>query len=407
MFMSIIGILVILAVAFVFCEHKKSINYRTIVGAFSIQVFFAIIALYTTIGRNFLESLANFVNGAMIAGRSGIGFMFGPLADGNIGFVFGISVLCMIIFFASLVSVLYYLKIMPLIINTIGFAIHKVLKTTRAESLSATANIFLGQTEAPLVVKPFIEHMSKSELFAVMVGGLASVAGSVLVGYASLGVNLKYLIAASFMAAPAGLLMAKIIIPETQKNTESKKLDTLSFSNDSHQPVNIIEAATSGALSGLQLVLNIGAILIAFIGLISLVDIILSWGGGLFGYNELSLKLILGYAFSPIAFIIGVPWNEAVIVGSFLGQKLVLNEFVAFISLTKHMNNLSEHSQIIATFALCGFANLSSIGILIGGIGSMAPNHKTNVAKLAVKAILAGTLANLMSATLAGLFTSI
>ena len=249
--------------------------------------------------------------------------------------------------------------------------------------------------------------MSKSELYAVMVGGLASVSGSVLVGYASLGINLKYLIAASFMAAPAGLLMAKIILPETQKNTESKKLTSLDFSNDSQKPVNMIEAATSGALAGLQLVLNIGAILIAFIGLISLVDIILSWGGSLFGYAELSLKLILGYAFSPIAFIIGVPWNEAMLVGSFLGEKLVLNEFVAFISLTKHMDTLSEHSQIITTFALCGFANFSSIGILIGGIGSMAPNQKTNVAKLALKAVLAGTLANLMSATLAGLFTSL
>jgi len=404
---SIFGILAILLIAFAFSENKKKINYRTILGALSIQILFAFIVLYIPAGKVGLEAAAKFINSGLEAGKVGLAFVFGPLANGSIGFVFGISVLGMIIFSASLISVLYYLKIMPFIINTLGYGVHKLLKTSKAESLSAVANIFVGQTEAPLVVKPFIDKMTRSELFAVMVGGLASVSGAILAGYVSIGIDLKLLLAACFMAAPAGLIMAKILVPEVEENTDTPHINEIIVNDKSNNPVNIVDAMAQGALSGLQLVLNVGAMLIAVIALVSLTDGILGWAGGLFGYSSLSLKLIFGYAFAPIAFILGVPWNEAIIVGSFLGEKIILNEFVAFISLAEKMKDLSYHSQVISTFALCGFANISSIGILVGGLGSIAPSKRNLIAKLGFKAVLGGTLANLLSAALAGLLTSL
>ncbi len=398
---GIIGIIVILLIAFLISSNKKSINYRTVIGAFSIQVLFAIFVLYVPFGQQVLGTMAQGVANAISAGKSGVEFVFGPLASGNIGFIFAVMVLAIVIFFASLISVLYYLKIMPLIINTIGYGIHKLLKTSKTESISATANIFVGQTEAPIVVKPYLNNLTKSELFAIMVGGLASVSGGVLAGYASLGIDIKYLIAASFMAAPGGLLMAKIIMPET----ETPALEIRENTEDSiRKPTNIIEAAASGASDGLHLVLNIGAMLIAFIGLVTLADIIVGYFGGLFGLKDFSFSVILGYIFSPMAFIIGVPWNEATQVGIFLGQKLIFNEFVAYVNLIKVLPDLTPKTQAIITFALCGFANISSVGILIGGLGTLAPKMRPLIAKYAVKAIAAGTLSNLMSATLAGLF---
>lgn len=402
---GLIGIASLLAIAFIFSENKKAINYRTVGGAFGIQVVFAVFVLYSDAGSRALNAAAVGVNNVIGIGKSGIEFVFGPLATFNIGFIFLINVLMLIVFFSSLISVLYYLKIMPLIINSLGWAVHKLLGTSKAESLSATANIFVGQTEAPLVVRPFLNYMTKSELFAIMVGGLASVAGSVLAGYAELGVELRYLIAASFMAAPGGLLMAKILVPQTEKPIESleelQKLDSTVKADP--KPVNVIEAAANGASAGMMLVINVTAMLIAFIGLTTLIDGILSGVGGWFNYSQLSLKLILGFLFSPIALAIGIPANEILTVGGLLGQKIVLNEFVAYIDFVGIKETLSAKSQVIITFALCGFANLSSIGILIGGLGVMAPNKKPIIAKYALKAILAGTLSNLMSATLAGM----
>lgn len=405
---GILGLFLILLAAYLLSNNKKKINYRTVIGAMIIQISFAFIVLYIPIGRAILDGMSKGVLKAIDAGKDGVGFVFGPLADGSMGFIFAVSVLAIIVFSSSLIAVLYYIRIMPLIINTLGLGIHKLLKTSRAESLSATTNIFLGQTEAPLVIKPFINFMTKSELFAVMVGGLASVAGAVLAGYASLGIEVKYLIAAAFMAAPAGLLMAKIIIPETE--TPKQTLEDLKLEGDeldSIEPSNVIEAAADGASMGLKLALNVGAMLIAFIGLVTLMNMILNGIGGFFGLEHLSFQMLLGYLFAPVSFVMGVPWSEASQVGTYLGEKVLFNEFVAYVDFAKNGVTLSEHTKVITIFALCGFANISSIGILLGGLGVMAPKQKRNIAQLAVKAVIAGTLANLFSATVAGLITNI
>ena len=408
--MSLIGMVVLLGIAVLLSKNKRAINFRTVAGAFAIQFFFGAFVLYSSFGQIVLGAMTNGVQSIIDFGNDGINFLFGGLTtNDSIGFIFAINVLPVIIYFSALISVLYYLGIMKWIINLIGGALSKILGSSRAESLSATANIFVGQTEAPLVVRPFIDSMTKSELFAVMCGGLASVAGSVLAGYANMGVPLEYLIAASFMAAPGGLLFAKIIMPET----ETPKVDLSEVNQSiSDQPVNVIDAAASGASSGLKLALNVGAMLLAFVGLIALLNGIFGGVGSVFGYDELTLELILGYIFSPLAFIIGVPWEEATTIGSFIGQKLVVNEFVAYLNFVPYLAEdtpimLSDKSKAIVSFALCGFANLSSIAILLGGLGGIAPSRRGEIAKFGLLAVAAGTLSNLMSATIAGLFLSL
>ncbi|MEI5906349.1 NupC/NupG family nucleoside CNT transporter [Bacillus spongiae] len=394
------GILVVFSIAFIFSSNRKSINLRTILGGLAIQIAFGFIVLKWDLGRKGLEWLSNRVNEIVGYANEGVNFLFGGMfAAEGIGFVFAFQVLTIVIFFSSLISVLYYLGIMQWVIKIIGGALSWVLGTSKAESLSAAANIFVGQTEAPLVVKPFLAKMTKSELFAVMVGGLASVAGSVLIGYSLLGVPLEYLLAASFMAAPAGLIIAKIMIPETETAVSS---DNLKMEKDT-DATNVIDAAAKGASTGLQLALNIGAMLLAFIALIALVNGILGGIGGLFNIEGLTLETILGYLFAPIAFAIGVPWGEAVTAGGFIGQKLVLNEFVAYSSFAPQIADLSEKTVIVISFALCGFANISSMGILLGGLGSLAPDRRPDIAKLGVRAVAAGMLASLLSASIAGM----
>ena len=402
---SLIGIFALLLLAWVFSTNRKKINWRTVGGAFVLQAGLGAFVLYTAAGKDVLNGVSGYVGNVIEYSQDGIRFLFGSLADkDNLGFIFAVQVLPVIVFFSSLIAVLYYLGIMGWIIRFIGGALQKLLNTSRPESMSATANIFVGQTEAPLVVKPFIPSMTKSELFAIMVGGLASVAGSVLAGYASVGVELKYLIAASFMAAPGGLLMAKIMVPEAE--TARQDIEDLKQSTDD-EPANVIDAAALGASSGLQLALNVGAMLLAFIGLIAMINGILGWGGSWFGHSELSLQEILGYIFAPVAYIIGVPWEEALRAGSFIGQKIVVNEFVAYLDFINYKDKLSEQTQAIVTFALCGFANLSSIAILLGGLGSMAPNRRQDIARLGLRAVLAASMANLMSAAIAGFFLAL
>ena len=408
--MSLVGMVVLIGLAVLLSKSRKDIRLRTVGGAFALQFAFGAFVLYIPFGKKILISISDAVANVIAYGNEGINFLFGDLtATFNFGFIFALRVLPVIIFFSALISVLYYVGIMKWVINILGGALSKLLGTSRTESLSATANIFVGQTEAPLVIRPFIKTMSKSELFAVMCGGLASVAGSVLAGYASMGVPLEYLIAASFMAAPGGLLFAKLIMPETEKSTAHIIQDD---DADEDAPVNIIDAAASGAGSGLKLALNVGAMLLAFVGLIALVNGIFGGIGGWFGMPELTLELILGYVFSPLAFLIGVPWHEATTVGSFIGQKLVVNEFVAYLDFMPYLAEdsvlvLSEKSKAIVAFALCGFANLSSIAILLGGLGGIAPSRRAEIAKFGLLAVAAGTLSNLMSATIAGLFLSI
>jgi CNT family concentrative nucleoside transporter len=392
-----------LLIAFALSSHRKSINWRTVGGAFAIQASVGALVLYFPPGKQFLLSLTSYVENIISYSQDGITFIFGPLGNKSMGFIFAFNVLPVIIFFSSLITVLYHLKIMNVIIRVIGGFLQYFLKTSRPESMSAAANIFVGQTEAPLVIKPYIPNLTRSELFAVMVGGLASIAGSVMAGYASMGVEIEYLLAASFMAAPGGLLMAKIIIPETEqvKNELTKKEE------QDNEYANIFDAAASGAANGLHLALNVGAMLLAFIGLIALLNGLIGWGGDFFGAEDISFQVILGYVFQPIAWTLGVPWEEANIAGSFIGQKMVVNEFVAYLDFLKYQDQLSPITQAIVIFSLCGFANFSSIAILMGGIGAMAPTRRKEIAQLGLKTVLAATLANLMSAALAGFYLSL
>ncbi len=401
---ALIGILLILGIAYAASSHKKSIDWRTVGGAFAIQLLLGAIVLYSDGGRSILEGISSSVANIIEYGEAGINFLFGSLST-DMGFVFALKVLPIIVFFSSLMAVLYYLGVMDLVVKTIGGGLAKLLRTSHPESLSATANIFVGQTEAPLVIRPFLPTMTRSELFAVMVGGLASVAGATLVGYASIGIEIKYLIAASFMAAPGGLLMAKFIMPETE--TPRNHLDDVPDEGKEKDAVNVIDAAADGAAKGMMLALNVGAMLMAFVALIALFNGIIGWLGALVGIDGLSLQLILGYLFQPVAYMLGVPWEEALQAGSFLGQKVVVNEFVAYLDFIQYKEQLSVGTQAIITFALCGFANLSSIAILLGGIGSLVPERRHEIAQLGMKAVFAATLANLLSAAIAGIFISL
>lgn len=421
--MSLVGMAALIFIAVLFSSDRRAIKLRTVIGAFIIQVLIGALVLYVPVGRKILLAMSDGVASVIGYGQKGMDFIFGGLVSdkmfevfGGGGFVFALRVLPVIVFFSSLIAVLYYLGIMQLVIKILGGGLQKLLGTSRTESLSATANIFVGQTEAPLVVRPYISGMTNSELFAVMCGGLASVAGSVLAGYAQMGVPLEYLIAASFMAAPGGLLFAKLMVPETEHFDDRR--EAMAGMAEEERPANIIDAAASGASSGMQLALNVGAMLLAFIALIALINGILSGVGGWFDYPQLSLELLLGWIFSPIAFLIGVPWSEAMTAGSFIGQKVVVNEFVAYMNFGEYLKPdaqviaaglqpLSDHTKAIISFALCGFANLSSVAILLGGLGGMAPNRRKDVARLGMKAVMAGTLSNLMSATIAGFFLAL
>ncbi|TWI57841.1 NupC/NupG family nucleoside CNT transporter [Halalkalibacter nanhaiisediminis] len=399
---GIVGIITVFAIALAMSSNRREIKLRTIIGGLVIQILFALLVLKTSFGQDALQGLTNMVQWIIASANEGINFVFGGFFEEGtgIGFVFAINVLSVVIFFSALISVLYYIGFMQLVIKIIGGGLSWLLGTSKTESMSAAANIFVGQTEAPLVVKPYLNKMTDSELFAVMTGGLASVAGSVLMGYFLLGVPLEYLLAASFMAAPSGLIMAKIIIPETKENTN--RLNEFKLSKD-EESTNIIDAAARGASTGLSLALNIGAMLIAFVALIALINGIFSFVGGFFGYEQLSLELILGFVFAPLAFLIGVPWNEAVMAGGFIGQKLVVNEFVAYLSFAPQIEELSEKAVIVISFALCGFANLSSLGILLGGLGNLAPERRSDIARLGLRAVAAGMLASLLSAAIAGM----
>ncbi|MEF1254920.1 MULTISPECIES: NupC/NupG family nucleoside CNT transporter [unclassified Vibrio] len=394
---GLIGVIALLLCAVFLSESRQSINWKTVSRALLLQVGFAALVLYFPWGQAALTSLSSGVSSLLGFADQGIAFLFGDLA--NTGFIFAVRVLPIIIFFSALISALYYLGIMQKVIEFIGGGIQKFLGTSKAESLVATGNIFLSQGESPLLVRPFLSRMTRSELFAVMAGGMASVAGSVLGGYAGLGVELKYLIAASFMAAPGSLMMAKIIVPE-----RDTPIDQSNIEMDQAQESNVIDALASGAMNGMKVAVAVGTMLIAFVSVIAMVNTGLESLGELVGFSGMTLQALFGYLFSPLAWVIGVPSNEVLMAGSYIGQKIVMNEFVAFIDFVEHKALLSEHSQVIITFALCGFANIGSIAIQLGSIGVIAPERRAEVANLGIKAVLAGTLANLTSACLAGIF---
>ncbi len=402
---SLAGVVVLLAIGFALSSDRKAVSWRTVGIAFGVQCLVGFIALFSTWGGELLKAAANATGNLLGYSRAGIDFMFGQLAnfDGPIGFVFAVNVLPVVVFFSAFIAVLYHLGIMMWIVQSIGGALRRMLGTSHAESMSAAANIFVGQAEAPLVVKPFIPAMTRSELFAIMVGGMATIAGSVMAGYVALGIPLEYLLTASFMAAPAGLMMAKLLEPELGEPVLPKSSD------ESFTPkyVNVIDAAASGALDGLRMAAAIAAMLIAFVALIALLNGLLQWAGGLLGAPTITLEMLLGIALQPLAWLLGVPWDEAATVGSLIGQKFILNEFVAYLAYSEIEETLSPLSQGIVIFALCGFANLSSIAILLGGLGAIAPSRRDDISALGIRALIAATLANLMSAAVAGFFLSL
>ena len=398
--MSLVGVATVLALAFLLSNNRRAINKRTVSIAFLIQAAVGGLVMFVPVGSAALDKVVKGVQYVINFGNDGIAFLFGTNLNGSLGFTIAFNVLPIIVFFAALMSVLYYLGIMQLVVGVFGGWLHKLLKTSHAESVSAVSNIFVGHTDAPLVVRPYLARMSQSELFAVMTGGCATIAGAVMMGYAQMGVDLKYLITASFMAAPGGLLIAKILMPETE-NLDDRPVVAEEAEDG---PVNIFEAIGNGAMTGMQVALSVGAMLIAFVGLIYLVNGVLTGVGGWFGIEGLTLQWLLGQVFAPVAYLLGVPWDEAIQAGSLIGQKLVINEFYAYVSFIEVRDTLSAHTQLVVTFALCGFSNLSSIAILLGGLGAVVPARRHDIARFGLKAVIGGTLVNLMNAALAGFF---
>lgn len=399
---GILGLCIFLLIAFIFSSDKKKINWRLVAIGLGLQALFAVLVLKVPLGQKFFAFLGKIIDKLLGFTIEGASFIFGGLINNHsIGFIFAFQVLPTIIFFSALMGILYHLGAMQIVISVISKGLAKLLGTSGAETTSAVSNIFLSQNEAPLIIKPYLPKMTRSELFAVMVGGMATVAGSVMAGYVAMGVSATHLLAASVMAAPAGLVIAKIMVPETGEPVTKGDIKLSTEKTAS----NVIEAAANGALEGIQIAINVGGLLIAFVALIALLNFIFSTIGGFFGADYISLNWLFGKLFSPIAYLMGVPASDIATAGNLLGQKVVLNEFVAYGNLAPMIANkaLNPKTIIILTYALCGFANFSSIAIQIGSIGSLAPEKRKDVAKLGLRAVLAGSLSAFMTATIAGL----
>ena len=400
-YIGIIGITVILGIALLLSTNRKAIRLRTVGAAFGLQVAVAAFVLYLDWGKSMIVFISRAVQAVIDFSGAGIDMVFGSLASESVGFSFAIHVLPVIIFFSALMSVMYHLKIMQWVVKLAGGALRKIIGTGRVESLNAAANIFIGQTEAPLVIRPYLKNVTEPQLFAIMVSGVASIAGTVLAGYVLMGAEIQYLLAASFMAAPGGLLMAKIIMPDDDTASSADDSGELVMEDSKHE--NVILAAAVGAGDGLKLAVNIGAMLIAFVALIALFNGIVGGIASLFGFEGVTMQYILGLIFKPLMFLLSVPWDEAQQAGALFGEKLILNEFVAFSHINDYLAGMSPRTVAIATFSLCGFANLSSIAILLGGLGVLVPEKRDLIAKFGMRAVAAGSLSNLMSAALAGL----
>jgi CNT family concentrative nucleoside transporter len=405
--MSLIGMVLIAAVAVLLSSDRRGIRLRVVGAAFALQAGFAALVLYVPWGNRALQGVAGGVSALLGYAGKGTEFLFGALASDKLGQNFAIQALPVIIFFAALISILYYLGIMQLVIKWIGGALEKITGISKVESLSAASNIFVGQSESPLVIRPYLAALTPSQLFCLMSVGMAGVAGTILAAYASMGIRIDYLVAAAFMSAPGGIVMAKIIMPDPKGEAVAEPSDIALGDFEEERPANIIMAAAQGAQTGVKLAVAVGAMVLAFVALVALANGIVGGIGGWFGYPDLSFQQVLGYVFAPVFYLLGAPdWAEAMRAGSFFGTKVVLNEFVAFIDLGQ-AKDLSQHTQAIVTFALCGFANFSSIAIQMAVTGGLAPNQRPMIAKLGLKALAAGSLSNLMSAALAGLFLSL
>lgn len=415
---GLFGLAVLVSIAYLFSNKRHAVDWRQVGGGIGLQVLFAVIVIVVPGGRQFFNAFGHVFVKIIDFALVGAQFVFGDLArNQQFGFIFAFQVLPTIIFFASLMGVLYHVGLMQKVVQGMAWVMLKVLRTSGSESLSVAANVFVGQTEAPLVVRPYIAKMTESELFTMMVGGMATIAGAVLAAYVSMlgGADqaqrlfyARHLLAASVMAAPATIVIAKMLRPETEESLTRGKVRL----HVEKTAVNIIEAAANGAADGVKLALNVGGMLLAFFALITMLNAPLEWLGQVTGLQAaagepLSLSLVLGYLLSPLAWVIGVPWHDAVAVGGLIGEKVVINEFVAYAHLVEIKSTLSEHSVLISTYALCGFANFSSIAIQLGGIGGLAPNRRSDLARLGLLAVLGGTLATMMSATIAGVLTAL
>lgn len=423
---GLFGLAVLIGIACLFSNNRRAISWKLVLTGVALQIVFATIVLKLPLGRDVFNAIATGFVKLLDFVRVGSEFIFGSFMDtSKFGFVFAVQVLPTIIFFASLTGVLYHLGFMQQVVKGMAWVITKVMNVSGAETTSVCASVFIGQTEAPLTIKPYIERMTQSELMTVMIGGMAHIAGSVMAAYVGLlggddpvqkQFFAKHLLTASVMAAPATLMLAKILVPETQ---EPLTRGTIRLEVEK-STANVIDAAATGASDGLRLALNVGAMLLAFIALVALVNAPIQWlGGHAWGGDaastinawlsanagrpvELSLQTLFGWVFAPLAWLIGVPWQDASLIGSFIGEKVVINEFVAYIDLSKHLSQLEKQSQLIATYALCGFANFSSIAIQIGGIGGLAPNRRADLARFGLRAVLGGSIATFMTATIAG-----
>lgn len=417
--LSLLGMALILLIAVLLSADRRAIRPRVVGAAFALQAGLAGLVLYVPAGRAALNGAAHGVGELLGFAHAGVEFLFGPLARPEIGGTsFAIAALPVIIFFAALISILYHVGAMQLVIRWIGGGLEKLTGISKVESLCAASNIFVGQSEAPLVIRPYLAGLAPAQLFCVMTVGMAGVAGTILAAYASMGIRIDYLVAAAFMSAPGGILMAKIIMPDPRPAPPGQAVDesdlhreviamVTAIDEEEERPANLIMAAAQGAQTGLKLAVAVGAMVLAFVALVALANGILGGIGGWFGYPALSFQGILGTVFSPVFYLLGAPtWAEATAAGGFFGTKVVLNEFVAFINLGT-ATQLSERTVAIVTFALCGFANFSSIAIQMAVTGGLAPNQRPVIARLGLKALVAGSLSNLMSAALAGLFLSL
>ncbi|VEH07047.1 putative sodium/nucleoside cotransporter [Corynebacterium kutscheri] len=397
-FQGLIGIVLIFAIIFGFSSARGRIKWRTLGMGFALQISFAVIVLSWDPGFKALEWVSHQIQKLIDFTAEGTSFVFGPLFGENVGFIFALNVLPVIIFLGAIVAALYYLRILQWFVEIVGTALGKVMGTSKIESVWASTVIFLGQSEAPLVIKPWIPKLTRSELFACMSGGFASVAGSTLVGYSLLGAPLEYLLAASIMNAPGSLLVAKGLIPETEVSTASANVREVRDTENR----NIIDALGSGAMAGGRIAVAVACMLIAFIALIAMFSAIISGVGTMFGQDNWSLEGLFGIVLAPLAWAIGVPWEEAGLVGNFIGQKTILNEFVGYTSFSEHVDTMSAKSILISTFALAGFANLSSIAIQIGAFGALCPERRSDVASLGLRALSAGFLTNMLNAAIVG-----
>jgi CNT family concentrative nucleoside transporter len=412
-FQPVLGALVILGLGYAFSTNRRAINWRTVAWGLSLQIVFAFIVLKTSIGQVVFETAGRYITKMLGFSSVGAAFVFGPLGNTSVwaramngalgpegaqyGVIFAFQVLPTIIFIAALFAILYYFGIMQIVVRLFAVVMQRVMKASGAESLNVAASIFMGQTEAPLTIRPFLPEMTQSELMTVMTSGMAHISGGIMAAYIAFGIEARHLLTAVIMTAPGTIMMAKMLVPETEVPKTMGSVRSIVERTD----VNVIDAAGRGTGEGLHLALNVGAMLISFLALIALVNAILGHVP-IPGGSHLSLERIFGWVFAPVAWAMGVPWRDAPTIGNLLGTRMALNEFVAYSKLGPLKDSLDPKSFTIATFALCGFANFSSIGMQIGGIGGLAPNRRHDLARLGLRAMFAGTLANFMTATIAG-----